>query len=343
MVVLALLASLLATTAVSAAQSLDEARRERAAVQERLDAAAERLDQLESEAARLDAESQALTAELASLRADVAAANERVATRVRELYKRGSADPVVLLLSGRDPDEALDRAATMSQLVSGDLAEVEVATSTGTRVTAVADRLADREAALAASQEEMRTLTTELQRDLERATALEERLEAEERARREAAERRRAESRRSAPAAPRGGSASVSTGGKACPMARPHSFTDTWGAPRSGGRSHRGTDILGPRGQRVLAIVGGVWDIKSYGRSAGNWAILKGDDGTSYWYLHLEQHVVGDGARVSAGQLVATNGDTGNARGTTTHVHFEQHPGGGGAINPYPLLKRLCG
>ncbi|MDX1621147.1 MAG: M23 family metallopeptidase, partial [Nitriliruptorales bacterium] len=132
-------------------------------------------------------------------------------------------------------------------------------------------------------------------------------------------------------------------GGMACPVDSPRSFTDTWGAPRSGGRTHKGTDILAPRGQIVRAIVSGVWDIRSYGSSAGNWGILRGSDGNHYYYMHLERHVVGDGARVSAGQQIATNGDTGNARGTTPHVHFELHPGGGYAVNPYPTLKRVCG
>ncbi len=354
-VALVVAVALVGSSLAASAQSLEQARRDRAEVQARLDEAAERLAELEEEAGRLDDERSRLRDQLAALEAQVGAANDRVSARVRELYKRGSADPVVLLLSGRDPDEALDRAATMSRLVSGDLAEVESATNIGTQVGAVADRLAESEAALAATAEEQRTLTDALQDDLARAQSLEARLEEEDRQRRAEEARRAAaeEERRAAAAAaasrsaPRrsGGrsSAPVSTGGKVCPVGRPHSFTDTWGAARSGGRRHRGTDILAPRGQDVYAIVGGVWDVKSYGASAGNWAILKGADGTSYWYLHLEQHLVGDGARVAAGQLVATNGDTGNARGTTPHVHFEQHPGGGGAVNPYPLLKGLCG
>jgi peptidoglycan LD-endopeptidase LytH len=138
-----------------------------------------------------------------------------------------------------------------------------------------------------------------------------------------------------------GGSTSVSSSGMACPVGQPRSFSDTWGAPRSGGRAHRGTDILAPYGIPVYAIVGGTWAIQSPGPSAGLWAILRGDDGNQYWYMHLQSHTVGNGARVSAGQQVGTNGDTGNARGTP-HVHFELHPGGGSAINPYPTLRSVC-
>jgi peptidoglycan LD-endopeptidase LytH len=127
----------------------------------------------------------------------------------------------------------------------------------------------------------------------------------------------------------------------ACPIDQPRSFTDTWGDARSGGRSHRGTDILSPMGTPIRAITSGVWDIRPPGRSAGLWAILRGDDGNQYWYMHLQSHTVSDGARVSAGQQTGTNGDTGNARGTP-HLHFELHPGGGSAVNPYSLLRRVC-
>ena len=100
---------------------------------------------------------------------------------------------------------------------------------------------------------------------------------------------------------------------------------------------------MGPYGIPVRAITSGTWSIQRPGPSAGLWGILRGDDGTHYWYLHLASHTVGSGARVRAGQQVGTNGSTGNAAPGAPHVHFEQHPGGGSAINPYPLLRRVCG
>jgi peptidoglycan LD-endopeptidase LytH len=140
------------------------------------------------------------------------------------------------------------------------------------------------------------------------------------------------------------GSSSTSTSSAlACPLDQPRHFTDTWGAPRSGGRTHRGTDIMGPHGIPVRAIVGGTWRIMPYGASAGYWGILHGDDGNHYWYLHLQSHTVSNGARVSAGQQIARNGATGNAPPNTPHIHFELHPGGGSAVNPYATLRRACG
>jgi peptidoglycan LD-endopeptidase LytH len=146
----------------------------------------------------------------------------------------------------------------------------------------------------------------------------------------------------SAPSAPTATPAPASGGGKACPLDQPRSFIDSWGYARSGGRAHRGTDIMGPRGIPVRAITSGTWNIQRTGPSAGLWAILHGDNGDHYWYMHLDSHTVGSGARVSAGQQVGTNGSTGNATAGAEHVHFEVHPGGGSAINPYPLLRSVC-
>lgn len=99
---------------------------------------------------------------------------------------------------------------------------------------------------------------------------------------------------------------------------------------------------MGPRGIPVRAITSGTWQIQRTGGSAGLWAILRGDNGDHYWYMHLDSHTVSSG-RVSAGQQVGTNGATGNATPGAEHVHFELHPGGGGAVNPYSLLRSVCG
>lgn len=128
-----------------------------------------------------------------------------------------------------------------------------------------------------------------------------------------------------------------------CPLDQPRSFIDSWGHARSGGRAHRGTDIMGPRGIPVRAITSGVWRVMPPGASAGLWGILRADNGDHFWYLHLDSHTVANGTRVSAGQQVGTNGSTGNAVAGAEHVHFEQHVGGSRPINPYPLLRSVCG
>lgn len=138
-------------------------------------------------------------------------------------------------------------------------------------------------------------------------------------------------------------SGSDAGGGMACPQAQPRSYSDTWGAPRSGGRSHEGTDIFGQMGGAVFAVTDGVIEWTRRGSSAGLWLSLQGDDGDRYWYMHLSGFVASAGQRVSAGEQIANNGNSGNARGSSPHIHFEYHPGGGKPVNPYPLVSRLCG
>lgn len=319
-------------------------------LQERLDEAAARLAEIESDAAVISTERDQLALRLGVLAEEVESAEERVADRVRLLYKHGAADPVMALFSSDRPDEVLARAAIVVSLVRDDRAQGEAAAAKRIEAIAVSDRLADRQRALDDAIAQQRAVSKSLQTDLAEAAALERRLE-KERAERAAAERRRQAAadaaRRAAQQAtprPRGGGSAGSVptgGGYACPVARPHSFTDTWGAPRSGGRRHKGTDILAPRGANIYATTSGVVNVRGYGSSAGYWLILRGNDGTSYYYMHLQSFAVGNGARVSAGQLIGYNGDTGNARGTP-HLHFEQHPGGS-AVNPYPFLRRACG
>jgi murein DD-endopeptidase MepM/ murein hydrolase activator NlpD len=128
-----------------------------------------------------------------------------------------------------------------------------------------------------------------------------------------------------------------------CPVSKPFSFVDSWGAARSGGRSHKGTDIMNPMRNRVHAIVDGVISRQSTSSLGGISLYLQGADGNEYYYAHLDSYASRVGQRVKAGELIAYNGQTGNARWTAPHVHFEVHPGGGAPVNPYPYVKAACG
>ena len=121
-------------------------------------------------------------------------------------------------------------------------------------------------------------------------------------------------------------------------------FGDTWHDPRGGGRVHEGTDLIGAKGLAVYAVANGVIT-KIYGNLAlGGTALrLTAPDGTYYFYAHLDSFApgIGVGVPVRAGQIIGFNGSTGNAH--EPHLHFEIHPGGGAAVNPYPYLKAING
>jgi murein DD-endopeptidase MepM/ murein hydrolase activator NlpD len=129
----------------------------------------------------------------------------------------------------------------------------------------------------------------------------------------------------------------------ACPVEPPYSYVDTWGASRSSGRHHEGTDIMAPHGAKELAYTDGVISSEHTNSLGGTVLWLDGDNGDQYYYAHLSGYAVPQGTRVRAGQHIAYVGNTGDARYTAPHLHFEVHPGGGGPVNPYPYVKRVCG
>ncbi len=121
-------------------------------------------------------------------------------------------------------------------------------------------------------------------------------------------------------------------------------FGDTWHAPRPGGRLHEGVDIIGAEGLLLYAVNDGTITrtyVDTPGSLAGNGVRLTQPDGTYYLYFHLSGLAPGIevGTKVKAGDVLGYNGNTGNS--ATPHLHFEIHPNGGAAINPYPFVKAI--
>jgi murein DD-endopeptidase MepM/ murein hydrolase activator NlpD len=125
--------------------------------------------------------------------------------------------------------------------------------------------------------------------------------------------------------------------GMACPVPGA-AFTDDFGRPRPGGRTHQGIDMHAPMGIPELAVVSGN---VTYGDGGGGGmgAYIAGDDGNRYVYYHLSAYV-GPPRHVSPGEVIGKLGATGDATGP--HLHFEIHPGGGPAVDPYPTLAKIC-
>jgi len=139
-----------------------------------------------------------------------------------------------------------------------------------------------------------------------------------------------------------GGAPPAATPGFMCPVSGRSSFFDSWGAPRSGGRKHKGVDMMSARNTPLVAVVDG--RVKFSSNSLGGRSVhVYADNGTVYYYAHLEAWVtnITSGQRVSKGTVVGFVGNSGNARYTGTHVHFEIRPNGK-AVNPYPTVRSAC-
>lgn len=134
-------------------------------------------------------------------------------------------------------------------------------------------------------------------------------------------------------------------------------WIDDYGAPRPQG-SHEGNDIMSPWRTPLVAAEAGTIRFHTTSARAGCMLYLNGRSGTQYLYIHLNNDLTAsndnrgrcvagvayakglkDGAKVAAGQVIAYNGDSGDANGMHPHVHFEVHPNGR-SVNPYPLLKK---
>ncbi len=146
-------------------------------------------------------------------------------------------------------------------------------------------------------------------------------------------------------------------------------WTDTYGAPRGGGRSHVGVDMLGVKMVPLVAVRAGTIVWGKFDDAGGNYVRLRDDEGWEYQYIHLNNDnpnsddgkascdeafsakicaTVGAngrlaiGTRVAEGELIGYLGDSGNAESTSPHLHFEVYkPNGAGgvaAINPTPTV-----
>jgi hypothetical protein len=140
------------------------------------------------------------------------------------------------------------------------------------------------------------------------------------------------------------------------PVVGPVSYINDFGAPRPGG-PHQGNDLMAAKKSPAVAAETGTVKYWTTSRSAGCMLYLYGESGTIYYYIHLNNdltakndnrgkcvrgvaYTVKSGARVAAGQQVAYVGDSGDANGGASHLHFEVHPGGGHAVSPYPYLQK---
>jgi hypothetical protein len=115
---------------------------------------------------------------------------------------------------------------------------------------------------------------------------------------------------------------------------------------------------MAPKKSPAIAAEAGRIKFWTTSATAGCMLYLYGKSGTMYEYIHLNNDVgkgndnrgkcvagmsyapgLKNGARVAAGQTIGFVGDSGDANGIHAHLHFEIHPGGKAATDPFPYLK----
>ena len=134
------------------------------------------------------------------------------------------------------------------------------------------------------------------------------------------------------------------------PTAQPCGYEDSWHAPRgtdANGKPlyHEGVDVIAPMGTPILAVVDGTVTRMNNSTRGGNQLRIGLPDGTYFFHAHIRDYAAGlkVGDQVHAGQVVAYVGQTGDAMYSVPHLHFEVHPQGGAAVNPYPIVKEVDG
>jgi murein DD-endopeptidase MepM/ murein hydrolase activator NlpD len=328
---LLLIAPLLASLALGAAAGaapVDDARQERDAAQAAAVQAAQRYVDALSEQARQEAEIARLEREIPIMKARVAQLREEVRGRSVEIYKQGSPMPLERLIDAQGVVEAsralelTGRAAEHDRALARDLAHL------AKKLEHDEAELKERKAMQDLLVIQLGNLRNQLELSLAAANAALDKVQAV------------ADSQAAFAAAGATAGGQLASGASICPVEGPVAFTNDWGAPRSGGRTHKGTDIFAPYGAKDVAVVAGYVE-HNLDTLGGTGILLHGSDGVVYYYAHLSKYE-GPDRLVHRGEVIGYVGDTGNAKGGPPHTHFGMRPEGGEYVNPYPTLKALC-
>lgn len=330
-----------------AAQQLDDSRRRVDDLAAGLDLTAAQYEEANAHLIRIKDELAQGDIELQQANDVVALAEQELAERIAAAYKHPREDIGITgaLFQDADAPSVLHQAAMYRRLAQHQAAEVDsVKFATSLTATDVRQERIIASGAAASADEWRRqsvALAAALQSAQAQVKAAEEGLEtARAEAARRAEEQRRQDSLLQVGAAPGGPAPSVD--GRTCPVGRPNGFIDSWGFPRSGGRSHEGADMFAPYGTPLYAVADGVI-YRVYQNPLGGLAInLIDNDGNMYYYAHMSSASVKSGQKIGMGQVIGAVGTSGNAAGTPPHVHWQFHPGNGAPVNPYPLAYALC-
>lgn len=344
---------------------LDSADQARVDSQNRLEEATQqyedsiqRLDQLQEEVARL-------SVSLTNTEAELAVTRESAAQLLGQMYRRNDFTGIGVYFETVNIDEAAIKLEYLSRMTARENAEIVRVEALSASYAAQSQRMNEALTQQKATNDKLASLGDEIVLELERANTAYREITAayKEQEYRKWLATSTTTTTTTTTRAPvtTTSSPSVTTtthppdpppppppppsGDLVCPVNGAVSFVDTWGAPRSGGRTHKGVDMIAAKRTPLVAIEDAVVKRMGNGSLGGITVWLTGASGDEYYYAHMDGWADGltKGQSVSAGELIGYVGNSGNARYTVNHVHFQFHPGGGSAVNPYPLVKGLCG
>lgn len=263
---------------------------------------------------------------LAKTQKELAAAKRQLGNRASLIYRRSALGPLEFLLGASSFEDFVRRADYMRRVGAADAKSVSDVKILRTRLSDQRASLLKEQASSARALSALKVQRDRLQTQLHAKEADFRRVKAE-------LDRVRGGANR-----PSGQAAVPGPNGMVFPVVGSYYYSDTWGAARSGGRSHQGTDIMSPRGTPVVAILSGSVSSKT-GGLGGKTIWLTADNGWSFYYAHLDGWAVRSG-HVKAGQIIGYVGSTGNAAGGATHLHLQIEPHGS-PVNPYPYLRAM--
>ncbi len=378
-VLIGLVVGLVAAPAPAATEKeLLKARNERAAVQKELDRTVAAYDAAQAKLAETQASIAANQESLKVAELNQQQAQSRLGERANVMYRRGPVAIFQFLVGAESLNDFGLRLKLIEGAAKQDSTTIANAVKVTSEVTSLQQQLEAEEEEQKNLLAGMSTQTRSLTDNFTKAQSLEAKLasdreaalkaEREKAAKDAAAAKAKAEAAKKTAAAavmavptPSGavkalaspspatarlaGATPVPVGTKkgSCPVNGPVSFTDTWGAPRSGGRSHQGVDMFAAMRTPAAAIVDGTLLRRETSSLGGMSVYLKGNDGNEYFYTHLAGYSdVAPGQKVTAGETIGYVGDSGNAKGGPPHLHFEIRSSGV-PINPTPTARLACG
>jgi murein DD-endopeptidase MepM/ murein hydrolase activator NlpD len=107
--------------------------------------------------------------------------------------------------------------------------------------------------------------------------------------------------------------------------------------PRTGGM-HYGTDIAAPLGTPIRSVAAGTVIDAGPATGFGLWVRIRHGDDTVSVYGHMQTITTHDGARVGAGEQIATVGARGHATGPHLHLEIWPHGDRGARVDPAAWL-----